>query len=77
LALSPDDQRVAYGTSDGVLALASVPGAQLLAFVPGAGQQEHVEAVAFSPDGTKLAVAYAKGVKLWDVAKVLEHRPKS
>lgn len=66
-ALAPGGGTVAVGGTDGTVRLLDVATGRVTATLAG---PRWVDAVAFSPDGTTLAVADGGTVRLWDVASL-------
>jgi WD40 repeat protein len=73
VVLSPDGQYVASVRRTGLVELRDVRSRELLPPLP-ANYLAHdsvsaQNGMAFSPDGTRLAIAFAKSVEIWDIAK--------
>jgi WD40 repeat protein len=73
LAYSPDGKTMASGSADGIVALWDLVSRQVQGEQAGP-RSSHVRSVAFSPDGTVLAISFDSNtagvgsVQLWDVA---------
>ena len=64
--ISPDQSVAAVGCSDGFVRLFGLPSGNLIAELPGPGQE--IYSIAFSPDGSRLAAgAWSRAIRFWSM----------